>query len=53
MADEKKISIKPLKEFFGLKEGQKLADFAEELKQLTDEDKQQLSKGIEDGTLNY
>jgi hypothetical protein len=53
MTDEKKFSVKVLKEFFGLREGDKLADFAQELKALSDEEKQQLHDGIEDGSLTY
>ena len=53
MADEKLFSVKVLKDFFGLRDGDKLADFAKELKELSDEEKIQLSNGIEDGTLDY
>lgn len=55
MADDtpKKGKVKVLKEYFGLKEGQKLTDFAAELKELTDEEKVQLTEGIEDGSLTY
>ena len=42
-----------LKKFFGLKDGQTLSDFAGELKQLTDEDKEQLVQGITDESFSY
>lgn len=53
MTDEKPFSVKTLKEFFGFREGTKLADFGAELKALSDEEKTQLCNGIEDGTLDY
>lgn len=53
MTEEKKVNVKALKEFFGLKEGQRLADFAEELKALSTEEKEQLSEGILNGSLTY
>lgn len=53
MAEDKGFSVKTLMKFFGKKEGQDLAGFGQELKQLSDEEKIQLSKGIEDETLNY
>jgi hypothetical protein len=54
MADDKKFSVNKLYKFFG-KGGPNptVAGFAEELKQLTDMEKQQLSDGIENGTLTY
>ncbi len=42
-----------LKKFFGLREGDKLIDFAKELKDLTDEDRIQLTSGILDGSFTY
>jgi hypothetical protein len=45
--------IGPLKKFMGLKEGQTLVEFGDELKELTDQDCEDLAKGLEDGTLNY
>lgn len=53
MTDEKKFSVKVLKEYFGLRDGDKLADFAKELKDLSEEEKIQLHDGIEDGSMNY
>lgn len=51
--EQKPKTVVILKNFFGVKEGQKLTDFANEIKELTDEDKLQLATGIEDGSLNY
>lgn len=51
--NEKNFSVKTLKDYFGLRDGDKLADFANELKELSDEEKQQLSEGIESGSLTY
>ncbi len=42
-----------LRDFFGYLPGQKLADFAAELKALSAEDKAALVGGIKDETLNY
>jgi len=53
MADEKKYSVKTLVNYFGKKEGQDLNGFAKEMKELSEEEKIQLSKGIEDGSLTY
>lgn len=54
MADEeKKVNVKALKEYFGLREGQKLMDFGRELQTLSHEEKVQLSEGIENGTYTY
>lgn len=56
MTDEKKQTIggaAQLQKFFGKKDGQTLADFAAELKQLTQLDKQQIGQGIADGKLTY
>jgi hypothetical protein len=50
---EKKVDVKLLKNFFELKEGQKLADFAAELKTLSEEEKIQLCEGIANGSLTY
>ncbi len=56
MATEKPKKVgfaKVLKDYFGLKEGKTIRDFAEELKALTTEDKEQLSSGILDETFTY
>jgi hypothetical protein len=50
---EKKVNVKTLKNFFELKEGQRLSDFAEELKALSHEEKVQLCEGIENETFTY
>lgn len=42
-----------LKEYFGYRAGQKLTDFAAELKSLSPEEKAQLETGIRNGTLTY
>lgn len=46
-------TTKVLKEFFGLRPGTKLADFAAELKELSVVEKEQLAEGISNGSLNY
>jgi hypothetical protein len=46
-------NIKALRNFFGQKEGQKLAEFADELKALSDDEKQQLADGIRNESLTY
>jgi len=51
--EDRKPSVSTLKKFFELKEGQKLQDFAEELKSLTMEEKLALCDGIESGSLTY
>lgn len=43
-------SLGKIREFFGYAS---LADFGKDWRQLTDEDKDQIRTGIEDGTLNY
>ncbi len=56
MATEKKkgpATVKVLKDYFGLKPGQGLREFAVELKGLTLEDRQQLANGIKDKSHNY
>lgn len=54
MTDEKKVStLKPIKNFFGFKDGQTMTQFGTEFKALTDEDKKQLADGIENGSLTY
>ncbi len=56
MATEKPKSpatAKTLKDFFGLRPGEGLKDFAAELKALTPEDKEQLVLGIRDESYNY
>ncbi|WP_188188925.1 hypothetical protein [Nonomuraea sp. SYSU D8015] len=45
--------VSSLKKYFDLKPGQKLAEFAEETRQLTDKDFEQIKSGIENGSLNY
>ena len=44
---------KTLKDFFEIKKGETLRDFAQELKNLTAEDKEQLAAGIENETFDY
>lgn len=39
--------------YFGKFPGQSVGQFAQELKQLTDDDHRQLLQGIENGTLDY
>lgn len=51
--NEKKSPARVLKQYFGLKEGQKISDFVEELKALSPEEKLQLTDGIQNGTLTY
>jgi len=46
-------TIKTLRDFFGKKEGQTLSDMANEFKELSTEEKQQLADGINNGSLNY
>lgn len=54
MADEKpRSTTKTLSDYFGRKEGQNLAGFAEELKALSADEKQQLAEGIINGSLTY
>ena len=56
MADEvekKPYSVKTLMEYFGRRPGENIKAFAEELKGLSDEEKIQLTQGIENGTLTY
>jgi len=52
-APKKPGTTKILKEYFGMRPGTKLADFAAELKELSDEEKEQLAEGISNGSLNY
>jgi len=52
-APKKPGTTKVLKEFFGMRPGTKLADFAAELKELSDVEKEQLAEGISNGSLNY
>jgi hypothetical protein len=42
MAEERRSFVARCREFFGLKEGQKLTEFAAELRQLTDKDRLEL-----------
>jgi len=44
------ITLKDLKEFFGYT---KLTDFSRDWKQLSETDREQIRKGVEDGTFNY
>jgi hypothetical protein len=54
MAEEKKTtSIKTIKDYFGFREGDSMKDFAAEMKGLSQEDKEQLCEGIENGSLTY
>ena len=56
MATEKPKKVgdaKVLKDYFGLREGETIRDFAAELKALTPEDKEQLASGIRDETFTY
>jgi len=53
MTEEKRTFTKTLKDYFGIKEGDKLADFAKEIQALSDEEKAQLADGIENGSLTY
>jgi len=43
-------TLKKVREFFGY---EKLADFARDWRQLTEQDKADIKKGITDGTLTY
>jgi hypothetical protein len=52
-SEEKKTSVKVLRDFFGYRDGDSLRDFGEELKKLSFEDKEQLTKGIIEGSLTY
>ncbi|WP_153265499.1 hypothetical protein [Nonomuraea phyllanthi] len=51
MSGRKGVSV--LKKYFDLKPGQKLAEFAEEARNLTDEDFEQIKGGIENGSYDY
>lgn len=46
-------NTKVLSKYFGKKDGGTLAQFADEIKQLTEQDKQQLGDGIRNVTLTY
>lgn len=46
-------NVKVLRDYFGKKEGGTLAGFAAELKELTDQEKQQLADGIRNESLTY
>ena len=48
-----RTGIKSLRDFFGYKPNEGLKEFAAEVKTLTDEDFEQLKRGIEDGSLTY
>ena len=45
--------ISTLKKFFDLMPGQTLRDFANEVKELSDDEFETLKAGIEDGSLTY
>jgi hypothetical protein len=45
--------VSTLKKYFDVKPGQKLAEFADETRQLTDKDFDQIKGGIENGTYTY
>ena len=47
------ITIKAIKEFFGMRPGDTLKSFTEEWKSLSDEDKAQIKQGLSDGTFTY
>lgn len=49
----KYTGIGDLKKYFGMLPGQKLSDFADEVKKLSPNDFLQLRAGIIDGTLDY
>ncbi|MEU7743228.1 hypothetical protein [Nonomuraea sp. NPDC049158] len=51
MTGRKGVSV--LKKYFDVKPGQKLAEFADETRKLTDKDFDQIKNGIEDGSYNY
>lgn len=51
MAEPTNISV--LRNYFGKKEGATLTDFANELKKLSAEEKQQLADGIRNESLTY
>lgn len=54
MPEEKfQSDLSLIKEFFGYKPGDRLSDFAEEFKSLSDMEKILLAEGIRDGSLNY
>lgn len=54
MSDDKKPSaVKVLNGYFGKKAGQSLKDFAAEIADLTDVDKDQLVEGISNGSYTY
>jgi len=46
-------TIKDVKEFFGLKEGQNLKGFTEEWKVLSEEARTQIKEGIGNGSFSY
>ncbi len=46
-------TIKDVKDFFGMKPGQSLKEFAEEWKAMDDASKEQIRQGLGDGTLTY
>lgn len=48
MADKRPSFISACKEFFGFKPGQKLSDFAAEIKALSPSDKAEIAQGLRD-----
>ncbi|GAA3559695.1 hypothetical protein GCM10022419_045370 [Nonomuraea rosea] len=45
--------VSTLKKYFDVKPGQKLAEFADETRRLTDKDFDEIRGGIENGTYTY
>jgi len=50
MAETPKFSVKAVQAFFGRKNGQTLADFAAELKALTESDRTDIANGMANGS---
>lgn len=46
-------SVTAIKKYFGLLPGQSLVDFKNEWGKLTEQDKEQLTEGIKNESLNY
>ena len=51
--EKKKTPVVTLKSFFGLREDENLRGFLEELRELSDTEKEALAEGITSGTLTY
>lgn len=47
------VTIKAIKEFFGMRPGDTLKSFTEEWKALTDKDKAEIKEGIGNGSMTY